>query len=188
MKNKKTKTNKTTLTLMCGLPRCGKSTWIRKNKKDEVIVSPDEIRKEIFGHQFHLNAEGFIWSLAESMTILLLKQKKNVIIDATNINFVSRGKWIKLAKLQNSDVKIVFLRTDLDKCISRNKKSLKGESVPEDVILNMALFFEDPVYDSSEGVEVVIVGGKNNKNKGDFQINYYEDICRKNLFKEKSDI
>ena len=41
---------KNTLILMCGLARSGKSTWIKKNQADAIVVSPDDIRAEIFGH------------------------------------------------------------------------------------------------------------------------------------------
>ena len=49
------------LTMMCGLPRSGKSTWIKKNKEDDVIVSPDQIRLKVFGVQFYSEVEQFVW-------------------------------------------------------------------------------------------------------------------------------
>ena len=66
--------SKAKLIIMCGLPRSGKSTWIRKNKGDAVIVSPDEIRSDIFGHQFFKNCEPWVWAMAKSMVRLLMGQ------------------------------------------------------------------------------------------------------------------
>jgi len=152
--------NTPTVTLMCGLPRSGKSTWIRKNKIDEIVISPDEVRAKIFGHQFFANAEGFVWAFAESMVKLLLEQDKSVIIDATNITSASRYKWIKIAESYKAKVKIVFFKTSLKVCLRRNEKSKAGQKLPEKVINNMAIWFEDPIYSEEEGFEILHVTGK----------------------------
>ena len=62
----KGKTTKSSLIILCGLPRSGKSTYARKNSKNAVIVCPDRIRKVIFGHQFHKEAEDFIINISKS--------------------------------------------------------------------------------------------------------------------------
>lgn len=156
--------NKQKVTLMCGIPRCGKSTWIQKNKVDEIVVSPDEIRSKIFGHQFHQNAEGFIWSLAESMALLLLDQGKSLIIDATNITSSARRKWIKVAEPYDCDIEIIVFRTTLEVCKKRNLASKEGCLVPESVICNMAMFFEEP-YHPEGNIKITNVSGTGKKIK-----------------------
>lgn len=141
---------KPTLTIMCGIPRCGKSSWIRKNKGDACIVSPDEIRKEMFGHQFHGPANRFVFGIAEGMTTLLLKQGKDVIIDATNITVASRSAWRGIANVENAEVRVVWVRACKDDmanfraCLERNELSEEGKKLPMDALLRMATFFESP--------------------------------------------
>ena len=158
---------------MCGLAGCGKSHWISKNIKDEVIVSPDSIRKNIFGHEFFKDAEDFIWAFAKGMSRLLLEQGKSVIIDATNLTEFSRADWIKLAKQYDAKVKIVWLKTSLKECIRRNDK--REREVPTNTIINMAMFFEDPKEYEGEIIEIP----KGNKKQLDWDRNYYRQQALK---------
>ena len=157
------------LTIMIGLPRSGKSTWIKKNKKDAVVVSPDEIRAKIFGHQFHSNAEDFIWAFAKAMCRLLLEQGKDVIIDATNINSYSRNVWINIGKQYKAKVRMIWTKTSVQKCLQRNK----GEkSVPKDVILKMAHVFETPSLEYlDKDIELIEIPKYKTKK---YLYNYYE--------------
>lgn len=154
------KTKQTTLTMMCGLPRCGKSSWIKKNKGDAVIVSLDEIRSQIFGHQFHREAEDFIIGMAKSMVNLLITQGKDVIIDATNIKNSFRHTWINIATKYNAKVRIVWIKTSVKECLKRNTINKDGKSVPENVITGMAAVFENPISIEPD-IEVIEI--KNNK-------------------------
>lgn len=143
-----------TMTLTCGLPRSGKSTYVKKNSKD-VIVSPDRIRKLIFGHQFHKEAEDFVWAYAKGMAKLILEQGKNVIIDATNLNFYAREQWYKIAKDYNAKIRVIWIKTSLKECKKRNAKSPDGEKLPEKVLDGMARMFENPIDD------VTIISNRN---------------------------
>lgn len=123
-----------TLTIMCGIPRSGKSTWVSKNKTDnDIIISPDIIRKEIFGHQFHQSAENFIWAITDSFILLLAKQKKSIILDAVNMNSSIRWKYVKIVEPYGYKTKLIWLNTSLEECIKRNRTS-KDKKVPLNVI------------------------------------------------------
>ena len=104
-----------TLTVLCGIPRSGKSTWINNNKEDAIIVSLDEIRKEIFGHQFHAPANPFVFAISGAMASLLLKQGKNVIVDATHITHQLRASWYPIIKTYNCHTRLVWIYIDEDK-------------------------------------------------------------------------
>jgi len=140
----------TTLTLMCGIPRSGKSSWIKKNKKDAIVVSPDTIRKEIFGHQFYQPANKFVFAVTEAMVSLLLKQDKDVIVDATHMTKQLRSAWYPIVKDLNVKTIMVWVYADKDDlknleiCQKRSKDSPKDEIVPYDVLKRMALQFEKP--------------------------------------------
>lgn len=151
-----------TLTLMVGIPRVGKSTWINKNKKDNIIVSPDIIRREIFGHQFHQPANKFVFAISEAMVSLLLKQNKNVIVDATHLTRNLRASWYPIVK--DLPVKTVIVWVYADKnpfknaeiCIERSKVSASDEIVPDEVINRMASQFEAPSLEIDGWVDNII--------------------------------
>ena len=151
------------LTLMCGIPRCGKSSWINKNKRDNIIVCPDTIRKEIFGHQFHQPANKFVFAIAEAMVSLLLKQQKNVIVDATHMTKTLRASWYPVTKeLSYVKTDIVWVYADKDPqknleiCIERSRKSVADEIVPYDVLCRMANQFEPPDYTSDYWANMIV--------------------------------
>jgi len=135
---------------MCGLPRAGKSSWIKKNKKNSVIVSADEIRKEIFGHQFHQQANKFVFAIVEAMVAMLLKQGLDVIVDATHISESVRLPWLMIARRYNTEPIIVWVYADKDPdknheiCQKRNKLSPKDEQLPETALRQMYIMFEEP--------------------------------------------
>ena len=130
---------KPTLTLMCGLPRSGKTTWIQNNKKkSDIIVSPDDIRLDFFGHTFHKNAEPMIWTLTEMFVKMLLKQKVNIILDACHLT-INRNKWVNLGKENGYLIILVILNTPLKICLQRNKKDKK---IPIETLKNMSNFFD----------------------------------------------
>ena len=141
----------TKLILMCGIPRIGKSSWIKKNKKDAIVVSPDVIRKEIFGHQFHQPANKFVFAISEAMVSLLLKQDKDVIVDATHMTRSLRASWYPVVKdLPNIETTIVWVYADVNPIKNlqiakeRSKNSPSDEVVPDSVLERMSLQFEEP--------------------------------------------
>jgi predicted kinase len=138
---------------MVGIPRIGKSTWINKNKNDAIVVSSDTIRKELFGHQYHSPANKFVFAIVEAMTLLLLKQNKDVIIDSTSLSKASRGQWYSVAKSTNAIVTVVWVFADKDNdknaeiAIKRSHRGPENERVPDDNIRSMSYSFEEPIED-----------------------------------------
>ena len=142
--------------IMMGLPACGKNTWILKNKKSHIVVELDWIRKEIFGHQYHLNSEPYILATAKSMVLLLLSQNKDIIINATNLVAQFRNEWVNMAKKYDYNTKVVFLDTHWKKCYARNNKR-KGDKVPDEVIERMGLILQRPTVTLDKADKIVIV-------------------------------
>lgn len=193
-KESKIKMNKPTLTIMCGIARSGKSTWINDNRKDSVVISPDKVRSEIFGHQFFTNAEDFIWGITKAMARIILEQGKDVLIDATHITFGSRSTWVKIAEQYNANFEIVWIKTSMAECILRNERSEEGKKLPDGVIEKMAINFEDPYYDMrDEGIDITLIEFPENtkrQDNGDVFSNYYQNEIAKEIRKnyEKSRI
>jgi len=138
-----------TFTVMSGLPRSGKTTWIEANKKEnEVIVSSDDIRKHILGRSFNMQDEPFVWELVENLIILLMVQKKGIILDACNLYVHTRLKYISLAREHGYKTRLVWLNTDVKECLKRNKNS-KDKKVPLDAMKSMCQSFQkiEPKYE-----------------------------------------
>lgn len=147
------------LIILTGLPASGKNTWIKKFLKNHshVVVELDEIRHEIFGHQFHRNAEPFIIAYAKTMVMLLLKQGKSVIINSTAVTNDIRNQWINLGKQYSATCKIVWIRTSRVHCWKRNCKRPKGYKVPIEAFMRMVNAFQIPNEFDLHDCRVLIV-------------------------------
>ncbi len=71
--------------MMIGLPGSGKTTYAKKNFKEAVYLSSDEIRVELFGFEDQTH-NGEVFNLMNKRMHDALKQGKDVIYDATNLS------------------------------------------------------------------------------------------------------
>jgi predicted kinase len=84
------------LIMMVGIPGSGKTSWIAENKPENaVIISPDDIRKELSGNISDQTQNAKVWFLAKERTIEALKAGKDVILDATNVATKSRKRFLQ---------------------------------------------------------------------------------------------
>lgn len=143
---------KATLTIMCGLPRSGKSTWIENNKDNKVVVSNDWIRENILGTTYSDKANAIVWSIADATLRIILSQGTDVIYDGIHLTKSVRKFHIDLARQCGAKVKIVVLKTPLEVCLERNKKNKK---LPDAALEKMAKMYEYP--DSTEYDEIEFV-------------------------------
>lgn len=108
------------LTLVIGLPRSGKSTWIEKNKGDAIVVSHDWVRENILGTHYAPSANAIIWTIADAALRILLSQDKDVILDGLNDTPTVRKFYVDIARQYKAKVKMVGITTPLDICLARN--------------------------------------------------------------------
>lgn len=136
---------KNKLYMMIGLPASGKSTIAEKISKSEgaIIVSSDEIRKELLGDINDQSKNELIFKTIEDRIKFYLANKQDVIFDATNINYKRRrgflhGLGMKVKKIA------VLVATPYEECLIRNAK--RERKVPEEVIKKMYYSFYIPQY------------------------------------------
>lgn len=140
------------LTVMCGLPRSGKSTWTENNRKNEVVVSADEIRKLVYGQGFWGEGEPLMWAIRGMILRMLLKQGVNVIIDETNTTEERREPILKIAKEFGYHTTCVLVITPAAECMERAIDEGQKNLLP--VIQRMSDNFQVPSLD--EGFDEII--------------------------------
>ena len=92
------KMTRTRITLMVGIPGCGKSAYLKSMSNpsgggNPIILSPDEFRKEMTGHAFYAPAEDFVWGCVKTCARILARQF-DLVIDATHLGVGSRAQWL----------------------------------------------------------------------------------------------
>ena len=111
----------TVLYLMCGVPGCGKSTWINKNKIDsDVVVSRDVVRFSLVKeNEDYFSKENLVFNTFIDQINEAIDNKVNTIyVDATHINETSRNKVLDRLHLSD-EVKVipVFIKEKLETCL-----------------------------------------------------------------------
>lgn len=141
-----------TLKMMCGLPRSGKSTWIKQNKTNEVVVSADDIRYLVYNQRFWDEGEPLMWSIRNMILRMLMEQGVDIIVDETNTTPKRRLPIIALAQKYNYQINCIKLTTSKNVCIER--AIAENDNLIKPVIERMANQFVEP--DASEGFDNLI--------------------------------
>lgn len=144
--------------MLMGIPGSGKSTWAKdytfKIDASFTIVSSDEIRKRIAGSVNDQSKNAEVWETVLNQVVGLLKQDRNVILDATNVRSDQRRVFVSQLPPCNKFMKVFPVL----KAIARNritKEVAAGADradVPDSILEKMhASFTESMTVIRSEG-------------------------------------
>lgn len=137
------------LTVLCGLPYSGKSTYVLNNKRNGVVViSLSNIRDEL--GIYDQNSNRSVASIAKERVEKCLKEGKDVIYDSTNVLRVYRESFISIAKELNMKTCIVFFDKPIEELIYSNQQ--KNFPFSNDVIINMHSNLEIPQHDEADEI------------------------------------
>lgn len=135
------------LYLMCGVPGCGKSTFLKSIIKpnNSVIISRDAIRfsivkpdEEYFSHEDEV-LEIFWNQINEA-----LAANKTVYVDQTSLTPRAR-KWLLQHITGYEHANLIWIDEDLETCLERNEKRKETRAyVPRGVIRRMFSQFIEP--------------------------------------------
>jgi predicted kinase len=163
--DKFSKTN--TLTILIGIPRSGKSTWIKNNVTTEVVISRDDILMQFASKKYGTTTYSDCFKAVSSDDQLeidsLLNQKfqgsvrenKDIVVDMTNMSRKSRRRWG--ASFKGKRKAIVFA-TEFSEIVRRNEqdKIEIGKYIPEHVLFSMSKNFVYPQYDEFDEIEMIV--------------------------------
>ena len=133
--------------MLIGLPGSGKSTWAEKyitENSNTVILSSDEIRKELFNDENSQEYNNRVFYEMEIRTLQNLNKGVNVIYDATNV--VRKRRKALLDKLPTWVIKEAYvIWAPLEICIERD--NLRDRTAGKNIIWKMVKSYQPPFFD-----------------------------------------
>lgn len=151
------------LVLMIGPPGSGKSTYIKRYSSvvEGIVISRDKYVEER-GKGNDYNEKWSSLSPDNQKEIdsdlfnefkMAVKEKRNIVVDMTNMSAKSRRKWINNVTKDYVKVAMIMM-TDYHEIFERNKNRTE-KSIPEFVIINMMKSFSFPNYDEFDDIRIL---------------------------------
>lgn len=138
--------NYSTVTVLCGISGSGKSTYINKYLSNCVVISLDELRYKLCKNESDQSNNSVVLQAAHNLLKQALREKKDVVWDATNLRKEFREKILTVAHNYGALTKIVVILAPLKSILERNSK--RFNFVPASVIKRQITMFQFP--DSTE--------------------------------------
>lgn len=136
-----------TLTLLCGLPAAGKSTWAARHCA-ALVVSADAIREQ------HAPA-AVVFDTLYSRAAAALSAGQNVVIDACSLTRAARSRARDLARAHGAACDLVFFLTPWHVCASRDAQREQPAGVNVRSALALDAAYRDVVHEHYRSVRYV---------------------------------
>lgn len=130
------------VTVMSGLPGCGKDTWLARNRNGLPVVSLDDIRGQLDVEP--TDNQGQVVQVARERCRELLRAGTSFAFNATNILKQTRRRWIDLFVDYNARIELVYLEPPFDRLLRQNGN--RSYPVPEQVVRKLAAKCEPPTW------------------------------------------
>lgn len=156
--------NKQQFIIPIGISGSGKSRWIKSLEDNGfVVISPDDLRREILGSVNDQSRGGEIFRIAYQRIIDALNNGKNVVFDATNTVSKNRREMLKFLKSNvNNEFEASAKIFDVDPEISKERirkdieTGVDRSNVPPDVIDRQYKQFKDNINNvESDGYTII---------------------------------
>lgn len=130
-----------TIYVMVGIPGAGKDTWIKENMPDTFVICRDEIRKEIGvdGEKPQGNSEQEQQVTAIAMERLedCCKNRRDVIINNTNVKKAYRREYIKQAIKYGANIKYIYVEPPTIEEAKRRREGMMDSKVIDSMLENL---------------------------------------------------
>ena len=138
------------LVILSGLPGSGKSTFVKdyseqakKEGYNVVVISSDEIRKQVAGSYGNMNHENLVWASFNSNIINASKLDNTIVIlDATFLTNRKRYDYALKYKKYYRRIYLMVFVTEWEACLENNNNRDQEKWVPYHVMNNMRKSFE----------------------------------------------
>ena len=162
-----------TLNIMIGIPGSGKSNYAKKYLlvNNSVYLSSDDIRIELYGFEDQTHND-VVFEAMKKRTLNALKEGKDVIYDATNLNKKRRGGIINEAHKLDAQVDAYLCCTPINIILERNITRAERQ-LPWDKLVQMIQSIEPPMYYEGFDNIYLIDGGMYN------DVYDYNDLLKK---------
>lgn len=131
-----------TVTLLSGLPACGKDTWVSRHAQSMPVISLDALRVELKVDPRKHGAQGTILREARERAKGRLRASEDFVWNATNISRDVRARTIDVLADYNARVKIVYVEAPEHQLRTRNQA--RSRPVPDAAIDRMIQRWEVP--------------------------------------------
>lgn len=168
---------------MCGLSASGKTSYAKELAKEHnaIILSSDKIRECLFGDITDQKGNGLVFDTMHRAMTHLLKQERNIILDATHLTIKDRKKVLTLLKPFDVEKIAVLVLKDFEKCKIDN--AYRINAVPNYVLDKQIRNFQIPFKEEGWNSSLIYCKeenkGKNldiNKEKGFNQYSHYHSF------------
>lgn len=143
--------------MLVGLPGSGKSTYAKEwTSKGTVILSSDEIRKELWGDANDQQNPARVFEEMFVRAAAALNEGKDVVYDATNLDAKTRVRTLnrlRQAVKESFHAMCCVIVCSISEC--KRRQDERDRKVPDEVIDRMARKFESPWY--NEGWDIIYV-------------------------------
>jgi predicted kinase len=146
-----------TIYMLVGVPGSGKTTWIRNNKHNAVVLSTDDYIEKIAAKQGKTYSEIFKDAIGDATDqmekdlIQAVRNERDIIWDQTNLTAKTRKNKLSRIPKRYKKVGVYFsVPQDLrDRLASR-----PGKTIPEPVIISMINQLQPPTKE--EGFDEIL--------------------------------
>lgn len=120
--------------LMIGAPGAGKSHYCEKEFHGLEIISCDQLREELFGGRRSFEIREVIKNkIKEIVMARVMNAKEDIVLDTTYFNEAHERAFLFLLD-QNISINAIFVKTELDRCLSQNKMRAHERVVPGEMV------------------------------------------------------
>lgn len=131
------------LLMTIGLPRSGKTAWVKRNlNPEDVVVSGDEIRKIVYGQRFWQDGETLMLAISSLFMRMLMEQGKTIIVDECNVTRKCREPILEMAKRYGYYAIGAIFPTPKEECLRR--ADITNDDIIKPVIERMAANYQAP--------------------------------------------